>query len=44
MKKNFSESGYIILRNAISINLVKEIQNEIKNILKIKEKSQKKAI
>ena len=44
MKKSFSESGYIILRNAISKNLVKEIQNEIYNILKIKEKSQKKAI
>lgn len=43
MKKSFSESGYIILRNAISKNLVKEIQNEIYNILKIKEKSQKKS-
>jgi ectoine hydroxylase-related dioxygenase (phytanoyl-CoA dioxygenase family) len=40
MKKSFSEAGYIILRNAISKNLIKKIQHEIYNHLKINGTSQ----
>ena len=42
MKKSFSETGYIILRNAIKKSLVKNIQHEIYNFLKINENSQNK--
>ena len=37
MTKNFSETGFIIVRNAISKNLVKKIQNEIYSVLKIRD-------
>ena len=37
MIKNFSETGFIIVRNAISKNLVKEIQKEIYSVLKIRD-------
>jgi ectoine hydroxylase-related dioxygenase (phytanoyl-CoA dioxygenase family) len=40
MRKSFSEAGYIILRNAISKSLIKEIQHEIYNCLKINGTSQ----
>jgi len=40
MKKSFSETGYIIVKNAISKSLVKEIQGEIYNCLKINGTSQ----
>jgi len=42
MKKSFSETGYIILRNAIRKSLIKNIQYEIFNCLKINENSQNK--
>ena len=42
MKKSFSETGYIILRNVISKSLIKNIQYEIYNCLKINENSQNK--
>jgi len=42
MKKSFSETGYIILRNAISKSLIKNIQSEIYNLLEIKENTQNK--
>ena len=42
MKKNFSETGYIILRNAISKSLIKNIQNEIYKFLKINGNTQSK--
>ena len=42
MKKNFSETGYIILRNAISKSLIKDMQYEIYNCLKIKGNSKNK--
>ncbi|MDC3089827.1 phytanoyl-CoA dioxygenase family protein [Candidatus Pelagibacter sp.] len=35
MTKNFSETGFIIVRNAISKKLIKDIQNEIFNVLRI---------
>jgi hypothetical protein len=40
MKKSFSETGYIILRNAISKSLIKKIQYEIYDCLKINGTSQ----
>jgi len=40
MKKSFSEAGYIILRNAISKSLIKEIQDDIYKSLKINGTSQ----
>ena len=42
MKKSFSETGYIILRNAISKILIKNVQSEIYNFLEIKENTQNK--
>ena len=42
MKKSFSETGYIVLRNAISIRLIKDIQSEIYNLLEINEDNQNK--
>ena len=42
MKRNFSETGYIILRNAISKTLIKNIQNEINKSLKINKNTQSK--
>ncbi len=42
MKKNFSETGYTIIRNAISKNLMKVIKHEVYNSLKIKGNSEKK--
>ena len=42
MKKSFSETGYIILRNAISIRLIKDIQSEIYNLLEINENNENK--
>ena len=36
MTKNFSETGYIIVRKAISKNLIRDIQREIYSFLKIK--------
>ena len=42
MKKSFSETGYIVLRNAISKGLIKDIQSEIYNLLKINEDNQNK--
>ena len=38
MGKSFSEKGYIIVRSAISQKLVKKIQKEIFNVLKIRKK------
>jgi hypothetical protein len=42
MKKNFSETGFTILRNAIGENLIKTIQHEIYNYLKINGNDQNK--
>ena len=42
MSKSFSETGYIILKNAIRKSLIKEIQYEVYDCLKIKEINQKK--
>jgi len=42
MIKNFSETGHVIIRNAISKNLIREIQNNIYDNLKIKKKKKKK--
>lgn len=42
MDKSFSETGYIIVRNAISKSLIKNIQSEIYNFLKINANSQNK--
>lgn len=36
MKKNFSDAGYVIIKQAISKNLFKNIQEDIYNTLKIK--------
>ena len=41
-KKSFSETGYIVLRNAISIRLIKDIQSEIYNLLEINENNENK--
>ena len=40
MKKNFSDTGYTIIRNAINKDLFKNIQQEIYKTLNIKGKSQ----
>ena len=42
MKKSFSETGYIVLRNAINKHLIKDIQSEIYNLLEINEDNQNK--
>jgi len=42
MIKNFSETGHVIIRNAISKNLIREIQNNIYDNLKIKKKNKNK--
>ena len=42
MKKSFSETGYIVLRNAINKRLIKDIQSEIYNLLEINEDNQNK--
>ena len=42
MKKSFSETGYIVLKNAISIRLIKDIQSEIYNLLEINEDNENK--
>ena len=42
MIKNFSETGHVIIRNAISKNLIREIQNNIYDNLKIKKESKNK--
>ena len=42
MKKSFSETGYIVVRNAISERLIKDIQSEIYNLLEINEDNQNK--
>ncbi len=41
MVKNFSETGYIIVKDTINKNLIKKIHNEIYNCLKIKGKNNK---
>ena len=41
MSKNFAETGYIILKKAISNKLINEIKNEIYSFLKINGKSEK---
>ena len=42
MKKSFSETGYIVLRNAINKRLIKDIQSEICSLLEINEDNQNK--
>ena len=44
MKKSFSETGYIVLRNAINKRLIKDIQSEIYSLLEINEDNQNKNI
>ena len=41
MSNNFSESGYLILKNAIKKQLVQKIQNEIYNCIRISGKNKK---
>lgn len=42
MRRNFSETGYIILKNAIKNSLIKKIQHEIYDCIKVNEINQKK--